>query len=78
MGAHEGRPYGSWAGLRRRPYARGKRRGFGVGCRGLWFDTGLRKTPARLTTNGVGRWLVALKTLTLTLVCSQGLGRSKV
>ena len=28
--------------------------GLGRWMRDGWFDTGLRKTPARLTTNGVG------------------------
>ena len=37
----------------------------GIGWEGwvrlaVWFDTGLRKTPARLTTNGVGRALRAV------------------
>ena len=30
----------------------------------VWFDTGLRKTPARLTTNGGGAGVGARKTLT--------------
>ena len=42
------------AGRRRRPYVGGKRRGVGVGCWGVWFDTPLRRTTGRLTTNGWG------------------------
>ena len=38
-----------------RPYAGGMGRRLGHGCRRVWFDTVLRKTSARLTTNGWGR-----------------------
>ena len=39
-------------GLCLSPTERVKSGGSGVGYWRLWFDTGLRKTPARLTTNG--------------------------
>ena len=46
---------GRRAGRRRRPYERGRGRRPGLGCWGVWFDTGRRGTLARLTTNGLGK-----------------------